>query len=304
MKGKVLVIGAGGFIGQAVVAALPRSVKPIGLDLMPAPQHMAGIDWLTGSIADLSLIASVAAGCQAVVFLANASLPGSSQASMTREASSHVEATLAVAEACRDVGVGLFLFASSGGTVYGYDAPEGGLREDAACWPLSGYGVSKLSIEHYLRLIGRLGKMRTLSLRLANPYGEGQRALRAQGVVAAAMQHATTGTVMPIWGDGSVERDFLHISDVARAFVLALDYEGEAPAINIGSGRSVPISEIVARTREATGRPLEVAYEPERSIDVHRNALSIELARRDLGWAPETGLEEGLRRTAQWWLEK
>lgn len=298
---RVLVIGAGGFMGRALCAELRDRADIVGLDIATPRDDLDHVDWITGSIADPSLVASAADGCDAVIFLANASLPASSQAHLAHEASAHVAATLEVAETCEALGVARFLFASSGGTVYGYDAPEGGLDEDGPTRPRNGYGVSKLAIEHYLRLMHEAGRMRTLSLRIANPYGEGQRALRGQGVVAAALEHVRNGTVMPIWGDGTVERDFVHISDVARAFGAGLDHEGRSATINIGSGEPVSLNAVIDRLRAVTGRELRVDYQSERRIDVHVNALSIERAREELGWSPSVALDEGLRRTAAWW---
>lgn len=300
---QILVIGGGGFIGRHVISSLrDTGVQVRVLDFAPPPAGLGEVEWVTGSIADSTLVASAVDGCDAVIFLANASLPGSSQGDLAREASGHVAASLRVAETCKDLGVERFLFASSGGTVYGYDSPPGGLTETGPTRPLNGYGVSKLSIEHYLRLMAIQGPMRTLSLRISNPYGEGQRAYRAQGVVAAAMQHAMSGTVMPIWGDGTVERDFLHVWDVAAAFVAGLSHEGPSHVINIGSGHGMKINDVLEATRHYIGRELRVEYQANRHIDVRRNVLSIDRARKELGWKPSIGFDEGLERTARWWL--
>jgi UDP-glucose 4-epimerase len=300
---RTLVIGGGGFIGQHLVRALKDRSEVAVLDFAPCPADQTDIDWVTGSITDSTLVASTVDGCDSVVFLANASLPGSSQGDFEREATGHIGATLRVAEICKDQGVKRFLFASSGGTVYGYDSPPGGLTEGCPTRPLNGYGVSKLSIEHYLRLMNTQGPMRTLSLRLSNPYGEGQRAHRAQGVVAAAMQHAMAGTVMPIWGDGSIERDFVHVEDVAEAFLAGLSYDGSKNVINIGSGKALSIKEILELTRAHTGRDLAVEFQPDRRIDVHRNVLSVTRASEELGWAPQIGIDQGMQRTARWWQD-
>jgi UDP-glucose 4-epimerase len=298
---RTLVIGGGGFIGNHLVSALKGRYEVSVLDFASPPAHQTGVDWVTGSITDSTLVASAADGCDSVIFLANASLPGSSQGDFEREATGHIGATLRVAEICKDQGVKRFLFASSGGTVYGYDSPPGGLTEGCPTRPLNGYGVSKLSIEHYLRLMNTQGPMRTLSLRLSNPYGEGQRAHRAQGVVAAAMQHAMAGTVMPIWGDGSVKRDFIHVEDVAAAFLAGLSYDGTKNVINIGSGKALSIKEILELTRTHTGRDLAVEFQPDRRIDVHRNVLCITRATQELGWTPQIRIDQGMERTARWW---
>ncbi|MCF7702157.1 NAD-dependent epimerase/dehydratase family protein [Loktanella sp. M215] len=248
------------------------------------------------------MVAATASGCDTVIFLANSSLPGSSQANLSAEIGSHVLVSIAAAETCSSVGVKTFVFASSGGTVYGHSpAPGIGLSEGDPTRPINAYGVSKLSIEHYLRLLSDLRPMRTVSLRISNPYGEGQRAARGQGIIAAAMQHTVAGTPMTIWGDGTAERDFLHVADVAQAFVAAAEYRGAENVFNIGSGTSLSLRDTLDAVQTATGRPIEILYAPGRTVDVQRNRLEIGLARRELGWAPAIGLDEGLRRTAAWW---
>jgi len=195
-----------------------------------------------------------------------------------------------------------FLFPSSGGTVYGTDpAPGTALREDMATAPRNAYGASKLAIEHYLRLLNGLGRIATVSLRISNAYGEGQRAHRGQGFVAAAIRNALAGAPLEIWGDGSVERDFVHVSDVARAFVMAAHRDDPPPIVNIGSGVAVSLSEIVRRLEDALGQPVPVVHRAGRVVDVKRNVLDISRARATLGWTPEIRLEEGLARTVRWW---
>ena len=299
---RVLVIGGGGFIGRKVVAAfLATDAQVHVLDMMPADRD--DVEWTVGSVSDLSLVAATASGCDTVIFLANSSLPGSSQANLSAEIGSHVMVSIAAAETCSSVGVRTFVFASSGGTVYGHSPALGtGLSEGDPTRPINAYGASKLSIEHYLRLLSDLRPMCSVSLRISNPYGEGQRAARGQGIIAAAMQHTVAGTPMTIWGDGTAERDFLHVGDVAQAFVAAARYRGPEKVFNIGSGTSRSLRDVLDAVQAATGRQIEILYAPGRTVDVQRNRLEIGLARRELGWGPAVGLEEGLRRTAAWWL--
>lgn len=304
MEGKrVLVVGGAGFIGSAVVSALIKAEADVSvLDLVSVAR--SDVYSIVGPLSDLSIVASAVVGVDIVIFLANASLPGSSHANLSAEVSSHVLATINVAEMAAGVGVKNFVFASSGGTVYGYSPQNGqSLCEQNSTKPRNAYGVSKLSIEHYLRLLSMNRSMSTLSLRLANPYGEGQKANRAQGVIAAAMEHAYRGTKMLVWGDGSVERDFVHISDVAIAFIKACTYQGACDVINIGSGQSTPLLTVLEGVEKISKRKIDVCFDRDRDIDVHCNRLDISLAKRELDWSPSVDLQEGLRRTSLWWEE-
>lgn len=301
---RVLVVGGNGFIGRHVARALLAAGAEVAImDMAPGPEEFSRLDQVIGSIADATLFASAVSGCDAVVFLANSSLPGSANTDLAAEVQSHVQISVKAAEICQGLGVKRFVFASSGGTVYGYSSDRP-LSEDMPTHPRNAYGVSKLAIEHYLRIIGTRGAMETVSLRVSNPYGEGQRALRNQGFIAAAMQHALTGRTLPIWGDGSVERDFLHVSDVARAFVAAVAAEAPPDVVNIGSGQAVSLLQALERIEAVLGTKVPVAFEAGRSIDVARNVLDIGRAAKVLGWQPAVTMDDGLRRTAAWWTDR
>ncbi len=299
---RILVVGGNGFIGRHVVRQLVAAGAEVALmDMAPGPEEFSKLDQVIGSVADAMLVASAVSGCDMVIFLANSSLPGSANTDLSSEVKAHVQVSVKAAEICNDQGVKRFLFSSSGGTVYGYSSQDP-LHEDMATLPRNAYGVSKLSIEHYLRIIGMMRDMDTVSLRISNPYGEGQRALRNQGFIAAAMQHAMNGKTMPIWGDGSVQRDFIHVSDVARAFVAACITGAPPEVVNIGSGQATSLLDVLEQTETALGRKVPVEFKPGRAIDVERNVLDTSRARATLGWAPQISMADGLQRTADWWL--
>ena len=301
----VLVVGGGGFIGRHVCEAFRADGARVAvMDVAPPPSD-SPYEWISGSVSDPSMMAAACSDCTTVVFLANASLPGSAIANLSTEVQSHVRDTVRAAEMCAALGVKKFLFASSGGTVYGHEPEDGSpLDENAAARPRNAYGVSKLAIEHYLRLLSYQDNgMDAVSLRISNPYGEGQRAMRGQGFIAAAMQNAMNDAPMEIWGDGSVERDFLHVSDVAQAFLRAEKAQEPPSVVNIGSGQAISLRDILGLVEAATERKIATTYLSGRTIDVRRNVLNIDLAKKSLGWEPSVTLTAGLERTAAWWKD-
>lgn len=302
---QTLVIGGAGFIGRHTITALKKSGATVrAVDMVaPACVEETSIDWFIGDINDEAFISSAISGCDAVVFLAGGSLPASANNDMAGEIRSHVEQSVRIAEIALKEGAQRFVFASSGGTVYGLDSKEP-IREDAPKTPRNAYGVSKLSIEHYLRVMKQLRSLKTLSLRISNPFGEGQHARGMQGFIAAAMEHTFSGKSLPVWGDGSVIRDFIYVGDVANAIVSACSYDGAATEINIGSGKGRTLLEVAKAVETASGKSLKLAFEPSRNIDVATNILDISRAHQELGWLPQTNFHDAINRTAQWWREK
>ncbi|PHP16955.1 hypothetical protein CG471_25340 [Sphingobium sp. IP1] len=303
--GHVLVVGAAGFIGRHTVEALLASGRSVvAMDIKSLPPgtfpHEDRLSWATGPADDRAALAVALNGCSHVVYLISGSLPATANAHIAHEVQHHVAEALGVAEFCDDQGVQSFIFASSGGTVYGIDS-EDPIVETAPTKPRNAYGVSKLAIEHYLRLIGAMRSMRTLSLRISNPYGVGQVARRAQGFIAAAMHAACSDQTLSIWGDGSVIRDYVYVSDVADAIAAALDYQGPADVINIGSGCGYDQKDIIGGIEAVSGRKIDVEFSPSRVIDVRSNVLSVARAAQELDWRAGVGLSEGLSRTWAWW---
>jgi UDP-glucose 4-epimerase len=122
----------------------------------------------------------------------------------------------------------------------------------------------------------------------------------AQGVVAAFLKRAIANEPIEIWGDGSVVRDYLHVGDVADAFAVALDYQGDESVFNIGSGTGTSLNDLVSILSRVLGRDLRVDYKPARDFDVKSNVLCCERAKKNLGWSAKVPMEEGLHRTVDW----
>lgn len=298
---RCLVLGGTGFIGGRLTAALLEagdevsvlSRSPAGTAAVPGARYAAA-DYL-----DAGAVRAALDGIEVAFHLVGTSLPANSNADPMADVRGNLLGTLGLLEACRDAGVRRVVFVSSGGTVYGepraLPVPESHPTE-----PLCSYGITKLAIEKYLKLHERLHGLDYRVLRLANPYGPGQRTDRRQGVVTTFLRRAMQGEPLEIWGDGAVVRDFVFIADAVEALQRAAAHEGPERVFNIGSGSGLSLRDVVAAVEELLGRRLDVAYRPGRAWDVPANVLDIALARRALGWSPRTGFRQGLEQTRRW----
>lgn len=304
-----LLLGGGGFIGAAVADELlsaGASVRILERSEVQPPQHRVShpsVEWMTGNFLDQGDIARAVAGVDAVFHLVSTTLPKSSNDDPVFDIQSNVGGTLHLLNQMVKNDVKRIVFASSGGTVYG--APEHmPIREDHPTNPLVSYGIAKLTIEKYLALYRRQYGLEPVVLRVANPYGWGQRLGVAQGVVGEFIKRALSGERIDIWGDGSVVRDYLYVSDVARAFRLAVDYQGAETLFNIGSGVGTSLNDLIASIEVILGHSIERKYSIGRSFDVPVSVLDISRARRELGWVPEVDLASGLQKTVAWFASK
>jgi UDP-glucose 4-epimerase len=257
------------------------------------------IEWITGDFSSTKDVSDALQGVEAVLHLVSSTLPKNSNDAPIYDVQSNIVATLQMLEAMVANKVGKIVFISSGGTVYG-DPVYLPIDEKHPTNPLVSYGITKLAIEKYLQVFERMHGIKAVTLRVANPYGERQRVETAQGAVGVFLHHALKGIPIDIWGDGSVTRDYIHVSDVAEAFVKAVEYTGKKNVFNISSGVGTSLNELLGMLENALGKPIERRYLPGRPFDVPVNVLSNDLAREELKWAPVTSMQKGIARTAQW----
>ncbi len=142
--------------------------------------------------------------------------------------------------------------------------------------------------------------MKSIILRVSNPYGERQRIETAQGAVAVFLHRALKNLPVDIWGDGSVTRDYIYIDDVANAFVRALMYKGRSSVFNVSSGKGVSINDLLIAIENEVGYNLSRNYLSARLFDVPVSILCNDHAKKELAWVPKSKLSEGLGLTAAW----
>ena len=187
------------------------------------------------------------------------------------------------------------IFASTGGAIYGDDAPIPA-RETDSPWPDSPYGIAKLAVEHYLRYFQREYGFITISLRYANVYGPRQNGQGEAGVVAIFIEKFLAAQQPIINGDGLQTRDFVYVGDVVTANLQALNYP-HSGVFNIGTGRETDILTIYLKLQELAHSALGPVHGPAKPGEQRRSALNSDLARERLGWQTLVLLEEGLSRT-------
>ena len=197
---------------------------------------------------------------------------------------------------------GKVIYASSGGACYG-DPPKLPAREDTPVRPLCPYGVSKYAAEKYLQLYGALNGLRFTVLRYANVYGPRQDSHGEAGVVAIFSELLLEGKTPTIFGDGTKTRDYVFVSDIVQANVLALE-AGDGGAYNVGTGREVSDDQIFAAVRDAVGVKIEAGHSEFRKGEVRRIALDASRIRNDLGWRPRVTIEQGIPKAVEFYRAK
>jgi UDP-glucuronate 4-epimerase len=209
----------------------------------------------------------------------------------------NVAGTLGLLEACRRAGVPRFVFASSS-SVYGNGAAPS--REDElALHPVSPYGATKLLGEHYVRIYSELHGIKATALRFFTVYGPRQRPDMA---IRAFTTAVSEGREIPMFGDGSTERDYTYITDILQGILGALDREDRFEVYNLGESRTIPLRRLIELIGEYVGKVPKIKQLPEQPGDVRKTFASIDKARKNLGYAPKVAVEEGLKEFVAWYL--
>ncbi len=209
----------------------------------------------------------------------------------------NVGGTVTLMEAMRDVGVRRVVFISSG-AVYG-NQPMQPVNELAIPNPRSPYAVSKLAAEFYVKSIGSLWGIETISLRVFNAYGPGQHCPPVHTpVIPSFLKQAYGNGTIVIHGDGNQTRDYVYLDDVVSAMVAASTApDVDQLTINVGSGKEQTIRDLAKLSAEITGGQPETVYNPRNEGGLSRLCADISLAREKLGYEPKVALKDGLKMT-------
>jgi UDP-glucose 4-epimerase len=307
---RALITGGAGFIGSNLVDALLARGDEVGVvddlssgresNLAGALEHGARLH--RADVRDAEAMAEIVGDerPEAIFHLAAQIDVRVSVARPAYDARTNIEGTINMLEAGREAGVRRFVFASTGGAIYG-ETDVVPTPEDHPPRPMAGYGQSKFCAEAYLGLYERLHGMSTVALRFGNVYGPRQDPHGEAGVIAIFTGKVLGGGRPKVFGDGRQTRDYIYVADLVDAIIAAGD-ASVGGAVNVGTAEETTVLELIEATRAATGKS-EAEFEPEfaeaRMGEIERSCLAVGRAREVLGWESRVNVREGVRRTIE-----
>jgi UDP-glucose 4-epimerase len=297
----VLITGGAGFIGRHLADYLTRqddvAVSVIDNESLGDRKHLDldKVRFIHGDLRNRDELRSALEGQDAVVHLAADTRVIESIADPAHNFESNVVGTFNLLELSRELGVGRIVAASTGGAILGDVEPP--VHEQMAPQPTSPYGASKLMLEGYLSAYASSYDMSTCALRFSNIYGP--RSFHKGSVVAHFYKQILAGEKLVVYGDGSQTRDYLYVGDLVEGIWTAVKSPAQG-AYQLGSGTGTTLNQLLDHMRTVTGLDLDVVYQDFRAGEVRDTWCQIDKAREGFGFDPSTTLEDGLRRTWEW----
>jgi nucleoside-diphosphate-sugar epimerase len=309
LTSKVLVTGGAGFIGSNLADELIRQGAKVSIidDLSTGSREnleeiRGDFEFFHGDINDAALLKKAVSGAEIVFH--QAALP-SVPRSVENPSETHrvcVDGTFNVLLAAKENAVRRFVYAASS-SAYG-DQPTLPKVETMSPDPLSPYAVAKLTGELYCRSFNNVYGLETMALRYFNVFGPRQNpSSMYSGVISRFIDALMKGTTPIIFGDGEQSRDFTYVANVVDANIRASQAsEGLGRTVNVANGDRVSLNQLLEVLKRITGNPdVTAEYKPARTGDVKHSQADNQRAVEWLGYQELVGLEEGLRRTIDWW---
>jgi UDP-glucose 4-epimerase len=296
---KVVVTGASGFVGRALVHTLLAQGQSVTATTAGSTR-LIGDTRVRWERLDLGQPDAgwkeILRGADVVYHLAWSTVPSEASRAPVEDARVNIVGSLVLIQAIQETQpTARVVFASSGGTVYGALSTVPA-AEDHPLRPISAYGVSKLAVESYLEVARGESGLSSISLRIGNLYGPGQTSDRMFGAVTQFATRTLSGEPVRIFGDGSVTRDYVFIDDVVSALIIAGSTCQTGP-FNIGTGVGHSLNDVAKIVATEAGRDLSIERLVGRPFDVPVSVLDSSRARTGLGWEPRVAFAEGVRKT-------
>jgi UDP-glucose 4-epimerase len=295
---KVLVLGGNGFIGKNVVDCFRRHNCTAATYDLVAPSSR--VDSFCGDVSTDANLPGILGAFDTIIYLVSSVTPQRSMQDPESTYVTDIPRLLKVLNVCVQRGVRRVVFASSGGTIYGNSSTAN--NESQNTLPINNYGISKLACEKVLQMHNLLYGMENVVLRIANPYGPGQRVQSGVGAVTAFANSISIDEPIAIYGDGDNVRDFVAISYVAEAFYNAAQWkfsQAISPVFNIGSGCGLTLNRVIEIISTALNKRPNIEYRSSRLFDVRCNYLDVTKAMNTLGYSAPTNPESDIANYAR-----
>lgn len=300
-----MVLGGLGFIGSHLAKAMVQEGFPVRIfDKLYTSRELikdieSSVEVIEGDAERPQDVLDALSGGEICIHLIHTTVPGSSMQDPGYDVQSNVVSSARWMSQLHRTSIRRLIFISSGGTVYGVPQTNP-ITEDHPTNPICSYGIAKLITEKYALLYGHLYGIDCKILRPSNAYGEGQKLNISQGLIGVFADRILRDEPIEIWGDGTVQRDYLYISDLISGILKLTEYRGPFAIFNISTGESHSILEIIEMLGEIFGKRPQLTFKPPRGFDVPINVLSAKRLTEETGWRPRTGLRQGVERYVQW----
>lgn len=303
-KKRVLVTGGAGFIGSNLVSHLCKNGhETIVLDDFSSSGRktfaVPGARVVNGSIGDAPLLLTLLSGVDVVFHLAATGIIKLSLENPPRYFGNNLMNGITLLDAMREKGVKKIVYSSSSGV---YGEPERvPIRENDRKEPVNPYGASKFAFEHALSSYYHAFGIESVSLRYFNVYGPGDRQQPVTRAVPQWIQAALRNEDVPVYWRLEQKKDYVFVDDVVQANLLAAEKGRGAAVYNVGSGKGFFMYEVFAMLEKVLGRKLPKKHMGERAGDPSILIADISRIKKELGWKPTVGIEEGIRRTVEYY---
>jgi UDP-glucose 4-epimerase len=297
---RCLIVGANGFLGSHLVDELGRR----GHTVTAFDRFSSGTQRFTsesaiavvGDFMNRAELAGVLRDQDYVFHFVSTTTPATAEDDPTLDIRTNIASSIDLLNLCVESGVARVYFASTGGAIYG-DQPGVVLDELAMPQPVSPYAIGKLAIEGYLRYFARKYDLASVAFRISNPYGPRQQANRLQGVIPTFLANMKAGRPVTVFGDGSMVRDYLYVSDAVRMIATVVESDAEHEVYNIGSGVGTSVADVLEAARAATGVEPVVLVAPIPPTFVASSVLETGRYRSEFGSIELLPLHDGIERT-------
>lgn len=295
---RVVVLGAAGFLGQAITRSLAEDghqVTAFWRRANPSLCQLPNVQSVIGDIRDTWILADALQGADVVYHFASATHPSLFFRNPAAEYWEALQPLMVLMETAARARVRRIVFPSSGGTIY--CDREAARTEDSRVDPRSPYAIFKLAAEQLLLHAARQGDFAVDIYRVGNPYGPGQRARPGQGVLPHWLEAIQQCQPVRIFGDGTAERDYVYIDDFCHLMRHACRREHDSDIFNLGTGQATPLNELLKQLEELLGRPLETTYIANSTASLQTIALKSSKLLKHFPEFEFTPLHTGLTRT-------